>query len=54
MAFRKRLIKRGYTRVSIRKIKGSDLFRVSAYEPLACSFVSVDLTLLLMYRAFRF
>lgn len=58
MAFRKRLIKRGYTHVSIlrEKINGvyTGYYVVKAVEPLGSSAVSVVYSVDRMYFGFRF
>lgn len=54
MAFRKRLKKRGYSEVSIRKSKDSNEYNVSAYEPLAHTLVSRKCSFEFMLQSFRF
>lgn len=54
MAFRKRLKKRGYVDVSIKKLKDSDLYLVTAVEPLAKIQVSRECSIVFMYNKFRF
>lgn len=56
-AFRKRLSKRGYSYISIKRVRHpllhSDRYLVSAREPLAFQSVSVELTIEEMYHMFR-
>lgn len=56
-AFRKRLSKRGYSYISIKRIRGpfikDERYIVSAREPLAYELVSVELTIEAMYHMFR-
>lgn len=54
MAFRKRLKKRGYTDVSIRKIKDTELYLVTGVEPLASSVISRECSVSFMVNSFRF
>lgn len=54
MAFRKRLKKRGYSEVSIVKIKDSSSYKVKAIEPLAGVFVEVEYSEVEMSHAFHF
>jgi len=54
MAFRKRLKKRGYTKISIKRIKKTGNFMVTAVEPLAGVVVSREYSLVEMYNTFRF
>ena len=54
MAFRKRLKKRGYSNVSIKKNKGSNDYIVSGYEPLAHFLVSRKCSFEFMLHSFRF
>ena len=57
MAFRKRLGKRGYTDISIRKKiekKDTGLYVIIAVEPLAGNKVTAEYTIAQMARAFRF
>jgi hypothetical protein len=55
MAFRKRLSKRGYERISIKRlIYGyDDVFVVTAVEPLSGSFVKAEYSIIRMDRSFR-
>lgn len=56
-AFRKRLSKRGYSNISIKRVRSpfisSERYLVSAREPLAFEFVSVELSIESMYHMFR-
>jgi len=54
MAFRKRLKKRGYTEISIKKIKDSANYIVTAIEPLARLEVSIEYPIVGMHHSFRF
>lgn len=58
MAFRKRLLKRGYTSVSIRREKSDGIYSgnyiVSAIEPLGKNFVSTVYSIVAMRCSFRF
>lgn len=54
MAFRKRMKKRGYYDISIFKDKISEIYLVSAVEPLANSRVKAPLSLIDMHNMFRF
>ena len=58
LAFRKRLIKRGYTCVSIFREKDHGIYTgnyiVTAIEPLGCNVVSSVFSLSGLYHAFRF
>lgn len=52
MAFRKRLRLRGYIQISIKRLR-SELYLVSAVEPLAGFGVQLEMSLLDMDNAFR-
>lgn len=56
-AFRKRLSKRGYSYISIKRVRSpfisSERYIVSAREPLAYELVTVELTIEAMYHMFR-
>lgn len=54
MAFRKRLKKRGYTDVSIRKLKDSNEYLVTGIEPLSGAVVSRECSISFLLNAFRF
>lgn len=54
LAFRKRLKKRGYTNISIKKKKDSDLYIVSAVEPLAKVDIVTSYSIYDMSKSFRF
>lgn len=54
MAFRKRLKKRGYTDVSIRKIKDEDFYLVIGTEPLSGAVISRKCSYDFLLNAFRF
>jgi hypothetical protein len=54
MAFRKRLKKRGYVSISIKRKKESQSYIVKAVEPLGRLNVCCEYTVEGMYHAFRF
>lgn len=54
LAFRKRLKKRGYSNVSICKVKDSENYLVTAIEPLAGIQVSCEYDIFAMRDGFRF
>lgn len=54
MAFRKRLKKRGYADVSIRRIKDSQNYLVCGVEPLSHQMVSCEYSLGSMHCSFKF
>lgn len=53
MAFRKRLSKRGYKNICIKKSKENDIYIVLAKEPLAGVVVQAEYSNEKMYRSFR-
>lgn len=55
MAFRKRLSKRGYREISIKRVKdSSDIYVVTAVEPLAHQQITVNMSIGRMWSDFRF
>lgn len=55
MAFRKRLKKRGYRDVSIRRLKDEEkeIYLVTAVEPLGDTLISSKYGIMKMYHTFR-